>query len=151
MSFEEGKTYVVTPRFKKCIEELEIFQHNKFSKKLVTVQRTWRGGSFYVTPTINELEWLEQSSMEVVDDKDEFALDNFEEWELDYTSDECACDFHFSSEFSDEEREALITAIDENEYNDWYEVLSENNFDGIDNEYNIWSGIDVELLDQSAE
>ena len=47
MKIEIGKTYAVSPQWKKSLVEIEMFQDNE-TNKCVNVETCWRSGTFYV-------------------------------------------------------------------------------------------------------
>ena len=114
--------YRIETKQKKCINEWEYYE-SETSDVRISVETLWRGGAFIINLQPDE---------RLPDEANEygFDLDDYEDWELDYTWDGCGLDIHVDSKsgepLEDEVREEFLEALEENE--DLFTWLDENGF-----------------------
>jgi hypothetical protein len=136
MKIEIGKTYEITPKFKKSIVERTVY--TKENESPISIFSVWRGGTFAVTiQNEDELDILDSC---IGDDEEIFILDDFSYWELYETWDECA-NWWESDESTDVE--LLQEHIENNE--DYFGAYEYFESKGYDEEcfYSIENGIEV--------
>ena len=99
---EIGKTYEVTPTWKKSYEELEIFEHED-TKQCIGVRTLWRSGSMRITPQNEDEVNMLHDALEH-DDGDIFEpQDLFEEVEFMDCWDGCSEDLEFYGDANPDE------------------------------------------------
>ena len=104
MEIEIGKTYSVSPMYKKSFVETETFIHCDDPEQKILVSTLWRNGTVNVTPQDkDEVEALEAASY--ADDADEFEPYSFQEFEFVSTWDGVSVDLDFVGEDLTEERQ----------------------------------------------
>jgi len=115
MEIKIGKTYAVSPAYKKCFVESETFTHCDDQKQQIIISTLWRNGTVNVTPQDkDEVDALEAAMY--AEDDDEFEPYDFEEHEFQSTWDGISVDIDFVGEFSDNEKEALQEGYDEDSF-----------------------------------
>ena len=140
MNIEIGKTYAVSPRWKKCFEEIEYWKHTK-ETCIVTINQVWRSGTVNVTPqNEDEVEWL-QDGLKNGDDET-FEPYMFEEHEYDSAWDGCSADiskgyWDYQLDFED---------IEEGYHENGIEFLEEQGFDIEESEVIMWGELDIEEI-----
>ncbi|MGA1772441.1 MAG: hypothetical protein ACO39T_09245 [Flavobacteriaceae bacterium] len=132
-----GKTYKVTPKYKKTLEEIEFWQ-NPETKKTFSKTLIWRSGVYRITPQDeDEVNML----LAAMDHDDELCITDFSEFELDGAWDCCSEDIGFIGVWSDEEKQELENAF----YDEGFFALEGMGFDTIEGaEITIYDGVDVE-------
>jgi hypothetical protein len=106
MEIEIGKTYSVSPLYKKCFVEAETFINCDDSEQKMIVSTLWRNGTVNVTPqNQDEVDILEAASY--AEDDDEFEPYQFEEFEFVSTWDGVSVDIDFVGGHTDEKKQYL--------------------------------------------
>lgn len=106
MKIEIGKTYEISPHYKKCLFEIEGFVKEE-TKQSVNTEIMWRSGTFRVT-VINNDEAVELQSC-LGEDGDVFDFESYEDVEMIDCWDGCAEDYVFyGPNWTDEQQEQLL-------------------------------------------
>ena len=113
MEIIKGKTYEVSPAYKKCFVETEEFIHCDDPDKIISVSTLWRNGTVLVTPqTDEEVDLLSGASYN--EDDDEFEPYSFEEFEFGSTWDGVSVDIDFvGGDLTKEQQETLEEGYNE--------------------------------------
>lgn len=153
IKFEVGKTYTLSPMYKKSFVESEFFSDysDKKTNRIVEVCVCWRSGSYNVTPQNEEEVEILQSYYDD-EEPDSLCVTDFEEIEFLESWDGCSEDYYFHGDWDEEEKEAF----EEELYEGWYyDILTEKEFDSSDcecyingelhvEEYTGYSGMEVD-------
>jgi hypothetical protein len=142
MNIEIGKTYAVSPRWKKSFEEQEHWVNDKGEK--ITITTLWRSGTINITPqNKDEVSWLLEGLEHT--DSDSFEPYAFEEYEYDSAWDGCSTDLDFSQSMlktvKDEER---CERLEEGYHDEGTMFLEEEGFDIEDSDVFMYGGLDIE-------
>jgi len=151
MKIEIGKTYEVSPQYKKSLIEIEQYTADSDKFKGVNVETLWRTGSFSVTPkNEEEVEWLQGAV-----DGDIWDYDDYEEVEMYDTYDGISEDLVFwGSGWEEGEQEDLEERYENQDDDDWcsyYEFLEERN--GFTSQFCNWqihNGVVVEEVEDEG-
>lgn len=149
IQFEIGKTYTLSPMYKKSFIESEFFKDYSENAKnrMVEVCVCWRSGSYNVTP---QDEYEVETLQTYYDDPnpDSLCVTDFEEIEFLESWDGCSEDYYFHGDWSDEEKETFEESLCE----DWYyDVLVEKEFDSCDLECYINGELHAEVVEVKEE
>lgn len=134
MEIKVGQKYLVTPKYKKSVAELEFWRKGD---RRFTIETLWRSGSWYITP---------QTDDEVVDlincyeNEEVLELYDFEDVEFLETYDGCATDWSFHNIDDEEEQEDIKEMF-------WEEgrmYFEDEGWDELDSELYIYNGIELE-------
>lgn len=113
MKIEIGKTYEISPQYKKSLFEIEGFV-NENTQQSVNTETMWRSGTFQVT-IINNDEAEELQSC-LGDDPEVFDYDSYEDIEMLDCWDGCSEEFVFyGPNWSDEQQEQLLEDYENDE------------------------------------
>jgi len=144
MNIEIGKTYALSPRWKKSFEEQEHWVNDKGEK--ITITTLWRSGTINITPqNKDEVSWLLEGLEHT--DSDSFEPYAFEEYEYDSAWDGCSTDLDFSQSMlktvKDEER---CERLEEGYHDEGTMFLEEEGFDIEDSDVFMYGGLDIEEI-----
>ncbi len=156
MEIEIGKTYTVSPHWKKSLCEIEMFKNEETGKAL-NIETTWRSGSFNIFIE-NEDEKAElESCMYIEGEQEEPGIWDFESYEnieMIESWDGCAEDWTFfgsgDTAWTEEESEALEEQYhedmddDDNEMFGFYDWLTDKGYESYGCNYQIFNGVMVE-------
>jgi len=108
MQIEIGKSYIVTPKLKKSVVEVEMYSPaNIDNGKGLNTEILWRSGTFQVNI---EDEDERDALQNLVDDEDgEWCSDDYTSCEMHDCWDGISEDFVFYSNWTEEEKEELVT------------------------------------------
>jgi len=139
-----GKTYVISPKWKKTLIEIEVYAHA--DGRRLNTEKLWRAGSFEVT--IKDEEELKELNA-CLTDGTEWQSDNFESFELLDAWDGISSEFVFyGSSFSAKDKNALTeeyeAQLEGDDWEDMYEFLCSKGYEPVAVDYIIYSGIEVE-------
>lgn len=160
MIIEVGKTYTVSPKYKKSFVEnnfFEVMDDDKkpdFLPRMFTRQIGWRSGSFNITIVNEDEQEVLQEYLDAGDDAGELELTAFEEFEFLESWDGCWEDYFG---YDDESTAQLKAAYDkywsdealQEEFFNFDSWLEEHfTYDIIDSEYYVVGAIEVELVNE---
>jgi len=125
MEIKVGKTYSVSPMYKKCFVETETFVHCDDPEQKMLVSVLWRNGTVNVIPqNADEVEALEAALY--AEDDNEFEPYSFEEFEFGSTWDGVSVDIDFvGGDLTKEQQETLEEGYNE----DGFFFLEEEGYD----------------------
>lgn len=163
MKLEIGKTYAVSPQWKKSLVEIEMFKHRE-NNKCVNIETCWRSGTFYIrVEDQDELEEL-QSCMYVEGEQEEPEVWDYESYgniEMGDTWDGCSEDWVFygsgDTEWKDGESEALEEQYqedmddDDNDFFGFYDWLEDKDYESLGCNYQIYNGVMIEQAPEEYE
>lgn len=137
-------TYEITPKYKKSVEEIELWRNEEGNTFRTEVM--WRSGTYLVhIQDADEMDMLQNA----YDDEDALELDDFSEFELVDTWDSCYENYALldkeGNELDPEEdtyAQELLEAYEE----DWSDALYERGFDSEDLYTTIYNGFNMELV-----
>jgi hypothetical protein len=138
MEIVKGKTYAVSPRWKKSFEENESWADD--SGRVITISTLWRGGTINITP-MNDDEVDELQEAVYNEYGDIFEPYGFEEHEYDSAFDGISCDLYFSSSFDDDDE---VKKLEEGYDDDGICYLEEQGFYSDDCEVFFHGELDIE-------
>lgn len=144
MNIEIGKTYAVSPRWKKSFDEQEHWVNSKGQK--ITISTLWRSGTINITPqNEEEVSWLLEGLEHA--DSDSFEPYAFEEHEYQSAWDGCSTDLDFSeSMLKSVEDEEECERLEEGYHDEGTMFLEEEGFDIDDSDVFMWGALDIEEL-----
>ena len=143
MSFPQ--TYLIQPKFKKSIEEIEEWTQSKEPFLTFRTEVFWRTGSYYIhVQDQEELDLLKRLCEQDLT----LMLDDFQDFELIDTWDGVSEDYYVindEGEYLDIEEDALASELFEAYQEDWSDALYERDFDSDGCQTNIYNGFTMEL------
>jgi len=142
MEIIKGKTYEVSPAYKKCFVETEEFIHCDDPDKIISVSTLWRNGTVLVTPqTDEEVDLLSGASYN--EDDDEFEPYDFEDTEFVSVWDGVSEDLGFNKRLAEELSEDEQLKIEEGYHEDSFSFLEEIGYDSADTIVTMHGEIDI--------
>jgi hypothetical protein len=144
MKVQIGKTYAVSPRWKKSFDEQEHWVNSKGEK--ITISTLWRSGTINITPqNEDEVSWLLEGLEH--SDGESFEPYAFEEYEYQSAWDGCSTDLDFSeSMLKSVEDEENCERLEEGYHDEGTMFLEEEGFDVEDSDVFMWGALDIEEL-----
>jgi len=129
-----NKSYLISPSYKKSLEEIETFKDN--NARFVDVMTIWRGGEYIIHPeNEEELETLQLHTKE-----EGLCVTDFTNWELNSTYDGVETTIYMYGAWTEEDKETYLNRFNE----EGYTIFEEDGFEPIEMEINIHSPIDME-------
>lgn len=142
MEIKIGKTYSVSPLYKKCFVEAETFINCDDDEQKMIVSTLWRNGTVNVTPqNQDEVDILEAASY--AEDDDEFEPYQFEEHEFVSTWDGVSVDIDFVGGQTDEKKQYL----DEGYLEDGFFFLEAEGYDSEESNIVMHGELEIEEVE----
>ena len=139
MKIEIGKEYMISPKYKKCFVQKEVYENNDGDK--VIIESVWRRGQYIVKVNCEEEKELLESYMTEIGG--DMEPDEFEENEFVSSYDECAQDTYVLLSNLDEDSKEIIESVEEG----GYEWLEENGYEPITMENYLGLPLEVNEVD----